>query len=315
MRNESSGPITLLKTGWNFLRLTRPLFLLGGVLLYWMGTLAAATMGIHLDLWKYMTGQIMVTSIQLMTHYSNEYFDLEGDRLNNSRTWFSGGSGVLATGEIPPQTALYAAITFALLSCGALVISSFMVPAVSILGLLGLVTAWSYSGPPLALERTGWGELTASVLVAVFVPLVGYTMQSGVNINLVILVAGTPLILIHLAMLIAFQIPDRFADAESGKRTLVVRLGLPAGIRLHNIALLVAACLILALSIDRWPGAQYIWLGLPIAVWQIFHINRFVNTANDLSQYRQLTLGAVALFVTTLGLWVVGFMILWGKIR
>ena len=50
-----------------------------------------------------------MTSFQLMTHYANDYFDLEADRANQTPTTWSGGSRVLPAGELSPRVALIAA--------------------------------------------------------------------------------------------------------------------------------------------------------------------------------------------------------------
>src|SRR5260370_8408711 len=88
-----------------FIRLARPHFLLGGFMLYALGAVVARYEGYPIDFRVYWVGQLFVTSIQLMTHFLNEYWDVETDRLNNSRTPFSGGSGMLAPGGFQRQTA------------------------------------------------------------------------------------------------------------------------------------------------------------------------------------------------------------------
>src|SRR5574338_631098 len=102
-----------VRTLIHFLRLTRPLFLFGGANLYAIGVLIAVADGYKMDLLHLLAGQAMVTAIQLMTHYANEYYDQETDRLNTERTWFSGGSGVLTSGDLPPRAALYGALVCA----------------------------------------------------------------------------------------------------------------------------------------------------------------------------------------------------------
>ena len=47
-----------------------------------------------------------MTAAQLMTHYANDYFDLEADRANRTPTRWSGGSRVLPAGVLPPRVAL-----------------------------------------------------------------------------------------------------------------------------------------------------------------------------------------------------------------
>lgn len=68
-------------------------------MLYALGAAAAVQMGITINWAVYLLGQVVVTSIQLMGQYLNEYYDKEVDRLTaNNRTWFSGGSGALSAG-------------------------------------------------------------------------------------------------------------------------------------------------------------------------------------------------------------------------
>jgi 1,4-dihydroxy-2-naphthoate octaprenyltransferase len=91
-----------------FLRLTRPLFLLGGVLLYALGAGIANYQGKSIDWNVYWLGQACVTLLQLSAQYLNEYFDAPADQDNPNRTPFSGGSGVEG---LPRRTALMAALT------------------------------------------------------------------------------------------------------------------------------------------------------------------------------------------------------------
>ncbi len=92
-----------------FLRMTRPFFLLGGVLLYLLGAAFALANGTPFHLGYFVLGQLLVTSVQLMVHYVNEYYDQDVDRAVTDRTWFSGGSGMLASGALSGSMALRAA--------------------------------------------------------------------------------------------------------------------------------------------------------------------------------------------------------------
>jgi 1,4-dihydroxy-2-naphthoate polyprenyltransferase len=295
---------------WYFLKLTRPVFLLGGVLLYLLGALVAIVDGAVLHIGRLLAGQALVTAIQIMTHYANEYYDQYCDRLNDSRTWFSGGSGMLTLGVLSPETARRAALIAALCAFIALLVAGGQVPAVFFIGAASLVLAWSYSAPPLALSGSGWGELAASLIVAFMVPLVGNMMQTGGRITPALLMVCLPLILIHFAMLIAFQVPDWKSDQAAGKRTLSVRLGLQRATRLHNIVLLLACILTLGLAVYRWPGAYWAWLAVPLAGWQAYAISKVFSSTGG-RRYLWLTMGAVGLFALSAMLWLTGFTLHW----
>ena len=76
----------VLRFTYDFIRLGRPLFLLGGVLFYWLGAAMALFSGVSLDLRVLLLGQVVVTASQIMTHYSNDYYDLAADKANTTPT-------------------------------------------------------------------------------------------------------------------------------------------------------------------------------------------------------------------------------------
>lgn len=225
-----------MQTLWAFVRLTRPHFLLGGVLLFALG--AATTDGVVVA--GYITGQVMVTSTQAAAQYVNEYADIEVDRTVTHRTWFSGGSGVLTEGAFRPRVALRGAwATSAMAATAMVAMATGSLPA-AFVGLVALGVSWSYSMPPLRLLATGWGEVVASVAVAGLVPIVGALAQEGTLSSELWWVVAI-LIPVHMAMMLAFELPDLESDAEAGKRVLAVRLGRDASRGLMILLLIVAA--------------------------------------------------------------------------
>lgn len=294
-----------------FIRLTRPFFLLGGVLLNLLGTSIAISAGGAFDLASLLLGQLLVTSIQLMVHYSNEYYDREVDQASaGNRTWFSGGSGVLPDGGLTPLVALHAAQVCAGISFVTLVLVSIRTPVMSVIGVLVLFAAWFYSAPPLRLVSTGWGEFTASIIVAFFVPLTGWVLQSGLSsLPLSFLVLCLTLVLIHMGMLITFELPDVESDAAFGKRTLTVRLGLERVAWLHN-GLIAGAFIIyggMALLGTLGTSGRFIFLAVPLAVWQEIRIVWHLRHRE--ASFDWLTLGAVSLFGLSVLLWMAGIFL------
>ena len=291
---------------WAFIRLTRPIFLLGGALLYVMGVVMAARRGVPIRLSLALLGQVMVTAIQLMAHYANEYYDVASDRLNSRRTWFSGGSGVLAAGELEREVARRASHAAGLVGAVAIVAVIIQSPITGILGLVSLLGAWFYSAPPFALMSSGWGELSTSLIVALLTPLTGFVLQAG-YIDAQVLVVCAPLVMIHLAMLIAFEFPDWEADTAAGKQTLVVRLGRDRAAFVHAVLIAFATIWLMAVSLS-WSPARYVWLTMPLAAWQALSLGW--RARHDWSGLPLLTLGAVSLFVLPSALWLLGWLTL-----
>jgi 1,4-dihydroxy-2-naphthoate octaprenyltransferase len=177
-----------------------------------------------------------------------------------------------------------------------------MIPII-IFSLLG---SWFYSSPPFSLMSSGWGELTTSVIVALLVPLAGYCMQGGFPPGELWLV-GVPLVLVHTAMLISFEFPDRAADLSVGKKTLTVRLGLQ-GVAWVVTALIGFAILFLVVQelFSKYSGQ---WMGwtVPLAIWQMVLIHRVIHSPTR-TNYYLLTTGGVALFVLMALLALLGFV-------
>jgi 1,4-dihydroxy-2-naphthoate octaprenyltransferase len=247
-----------------FLRLSRPKFLVGGFAAFALGAAVAAYEGTPISPALYAAGQTMVTAFHLMTHYANDYFDRSSDRHGRS-TAFSGGSGVLVSGALAPGMALAAALACA--GIGALAAAGFACagqPVVAGIGVAIGVLAWSYSAPPLRLAARGWGEVDTALVVAILVPLAGYSVCTNAVDGLAIAATLAPA-LAMFAMMIAVEWPDQAADAAGGKRNLVVRFGSAAAARLAaGGALLILPAL--AAPIGRgapWCSAAFAVLLLP----------------------------------------------------
>ena len=241
-----------------FVRLGRPIFLVGGVVFYGLGAAVAAFQGSRLDWKRFAWGQLAVSSIQAMTHYANDFFDLDADRANRTPTRWSGGSRVLPNGELAPRVALVAAAVLAGVAIFATLALYLVFSAESSVALAlvaALVLAWAYSAPPLRLHSRGLGEIDTAVVTTILVPFIGYHLQAR-TIGSVVVAAVAPLFLLQFAMLLAVEFPDAIGDDAVGKRTLVVRMG---G---RKAGLLYACTLALHyILLPVWTG-----LGLPVVV-------------------------------------------------
>jgi 1,4-dihydroxy-2-naphthoate octaprenyltransferase len=293
-----------LRRVWAFIRLTRPLFLGGGVVLYLLGATLALTQGTALDWPRLILGQLLVTSIQLTTHYANEYYDYDVDRLiGDRRTPFSGGSGVLVSGQLDRVVALHA--THVCLACAVVtvIVSGLAVPVMWIIGSIALLGGYFYSAPPLSLEGSGFGELDTVLLTALLVPLTGYTMQAG-HVDASVLNFAAPLILIDLAMILAFEFADYPADQTQGKRNIAVRIGMKHAVWLHQLLLIGGVALLFGLTpIRLWT----VWVVLPLTLWQIAGVAW--RSRSGWRQFALLSGGAVLLAGLLPALWLIDLLL------
>lgn len=262
----------MLKQVIYFIRLGRPLFLMGGFVFHALGLSIALYQKTTLSLPALAWGQVAITAIQIMTHYSNDYFDLAADRANQTPTRWSGGSRILAEGHLRAEVALITAVCFAGLALLAMVVlTRFIQPFLWVAAflLLALFWAWEYSAPPLRLHSQGLGEASVGLVVPLLTSLVGYTLQTG-QPALLPLYAVFPLVCLQIGMLLIINVPDAVGDQQTGKKTLVVRLGAPRAMQLYLLLLLMAY---LSLPLLVWFGlppavAWACLLPLPLALWQ-----------------------------------------------
>ena len=236
-----------------FVRLSRPLFLYGGFAGVALGAAVAAWTGHRLDGTTYLWAQGLVTAFHLMVHYANDYFDQECDA-GATRTAWSGGSGILTAGELPPRVALTAALVCAALGLAAsarFALSGNL--AVAGLGVAIFVFAWCYSAPPVRFAARGLGELDTALVVAVLVPCAGYAAFTG-RVDGPILTAVLAPAGAMLAMMLCVELPDAEADAFAGKRNVVVRLGPARAWRFITATALFAAAVAIGLSLRIHAG-------------------------------------------------------------
>jgi 1,4-dihydroxy-2-naphthoate octaprenyltransferase len=284
-----------------FLRLGRPHFLVGGLLLFGLGSALAATLGAGIDWERYAWGQATITFAQWMTHYSNDYFDLEADRANATPTRWSGGSRVLVSGLVAPGAALVGSVVLgiaALLAAGTLAARRDGPPLVLPLALLIIGLSWCYSAPPLRLSSRGLGEVTTAFVVTLLTPLFGFYVQLG-TVRPLLGLACFPLCCLQFAMLLTIELPDAAGDCMQGKRTLVVRRGAEWAARRASLILVVAFASLPLLFVLGLPPtiAGLAALPAPLGIWQARRLSR--GAFRDPKNWESLALCSVALVATT----------------
>ncbi len=202
---------------------------MGGLLLHLLGAVIALYSGAGFNLAALLWGQIAVTASQLMTHYANDYFDLDADRTNLTPTRWSGGSRVLTGAQIAPRVALQAALTLASIALIAdLVLSlhdssrSWDAAPAADHAAIGLVL--QRAADPPAFARPGRTHDRSDRATAHAANR--FLLASRALARLPFL-AAAPLCCFQFAMLLAIEFPDVAGDRRVGKRTLVVRWGAP----------------------------------------------------------------------------------------
>lgn len=157
----------------------------------------------------------------------NDYYDaLNGtDAANTERQFpFTGGSRFIQNGVLSLRAA--GVFGYALLAAvvpAGLWLAWSSANGLILIGLAGLFVGWAYSAPPLKFMSRGLGE--AAVACGWLIVVVGADYVQRGAFSALPFIAGLPYALHVVNVLFINQFPDYRADAATGKRNWVVRLG------------------------------------------------------------------------------------------
>lgn len=279
----------------SLLKISQPIALLGGVLLYALGVGIANYLGVLINWEAYFLGQICVTMLQLSSFYLNATYDLP---VENKPRFTRDSSG--NTSELTRTKMLL--VSFTMLTIGAvftvLLFSNHLMnsPAFIILASAFLLSFF-YAVPPFRLIYSGYGELVSSFLMSNLIPGLGFLLQTG-EFHRLLPMLTFPITAFYLAMEMAFSLEHYAADLQNNIRTMMVRIGWQRGMFFHNLIILFGFLLIVVPALLGLPGSLVLpsLLSLPVGLFQIWHIVQIGAGAKP--RWRLLRLTAM----TTVGL-------------
>lgn len=252
-----------------FWRLADPKITLASMASIFLGACLAAAHGEINVAWLGVTIFAFFT-IEVAKNASGDIYDYETDKAvaRDDRTDFSGGKRVLVDGLLSRSQTWAIAISFYGLGIGAgIAIVAFREPLAIWPGIVGLVLAWSYNGPPGRFAYRGLGELDVAICYGPLICISTYLIQLG-EVNSSVVLASIPLGILIAAFLWINEFPDFEADRKVQKRNLIVRLGRHHASRLLPVVQGSAFLMVALLPVFGLPRS--VWLGgvaLVPAVW------------------------------------------------
>jgi 1,4-dihydroxy-2-naphthoate octaprenyltransferase len=265
-RKEKEGCVHRIPVWWRAFRyhFVPPSFLPAA-----LGAVAAWAITGKFSLECYVVVMIAVTLNHIALNMTDDYYDFKHSVDQTSvrgKNPYSGGSGLLTSGAIKPAHMRLAFFSLYLLTCAAgiwlTVTRGWQVLA---FGLLGVLSAYFYTAPPIRYAYRGFGELSQLINFSLVIGLGSYFVQAQV-FSWEAAFAVLPLGFMMFSMITINEIPDAGEDGASGKRTLVVRFGRLVGIRLYGAGL---ACAYLIILVSPLVGRATYWvyLGLLSLPW------------------------------------------------
>ncbi|MFP8952178.1 1,4-dihydroxy-2-naphthoate polyprenyltransferase [Natrialbaceae archaeon A-arb3/5] len=196
-------------------------------------------LAIHADVFSLLPAVMAFVGaalIQVGTNFANDYYDAIKGADTDDREGFT---RVTQAGIIPAeQVKLATIVTFGL----AIVSGTYLVYVgglpILVVGLVSVLCGWAYTGGPYPLGYHGLGDLFVFVFFGL-VAVVGtfyvqaadvltesppMTIPAG-TVPLEAVLVSLPVAALSTAILVVNNVRDKETDAETGKRTLAVRLG------------------------------------------------------------------------------------------
>lgn len=272
-------PISL--AGWLFYY-ARPWTLLGGIGFYLLGMSVLDYLGPAVDWRIFWLGLICVLLLLLSSAFLKTHFDQIDIRFRSK-----------SITEIEPETkgvTLFPRQFFLLLSLTTLTAGAVFTVLIHyqfemtantfiILG-IALLLAIFYGLPPFKLAYSGLGEFSQAVLLAVLIPLLAYSFQTG-EVNRLLFTFTFPLALLLLAFYLAISFEEYGKNRLFQRGSMLERVGWQWGAFIHNI-LLFAAYLLIVLAVFSGISWALTWpalLSLPVAIFQLIQMIRITGGA------------------------------------
>ena len=235
----------------DWLGVARAPFLLLPVTLVASGA-AAAAYADAVDWRRTVLSLVGLVALHSSVNALNEASDFRtGIDFKTRRTPFSGGSGTLPAGALPPR----AAFLFGLAAAGiglaiGIVLLLEVGPILLPILVVGAVCVLAYAD---VLARRGAGELAAGLGLGAL-PVLGTALVQNGRLPVEAFAASIPAFLMTFNLLLLNEFPDEEADREGGRKHLVILLGRRAAALVYaTAALLTPASIVVAVAAQALP--------------------------------------------------------------
>jgi 1,4-dihydroxy-2-naphthoate octaprenyltransferase len=248
-------------------QLTRPHTLTAAFVPVFIGTALAMP---HTTIDIIMFGAMLTACllIQAATNMFNEYYDFKRG-LDNEKS--VGIGGAIVRDGVKPATVLMLAFGLyglsLLLGIYICLNSSWWLAAI---GLLCMAAGYFYTGGPLPIAYTPFGEIVAGLFMGVIIILISFFIQVGAVTTQSILVSIPTAVLVG-AILLANNIRDLDGDKEFGRKTLAILLGKKGAIILLASMFFVAYAWAIGLVLSNLasPWVLLVGMSIPKAVYAV----------------------------------------------
>jgi 1,4-dihydroxy-2-naphthoate octaprenyltransferase len=234
---------------------------------------------------------------------TNLFNDTHDYRRGVDREGTLGGSGLLVEGQLSPsQTNVAALLCFALAAALGIWFVALRGWPVAIVGMIGLVGGYTYTGRPVGYKYIALGDPLVFVLMGPLMVVGADLVLTGV-FHQTTLWISLPIGFLVMSILHGNNIRDLDDDRDSGFRTIAMLLG-PRAARAWYLLMVLAAfatcaALIAAEVLPLWSAL--VLLALPAAVKNGLRVLRQASSGDELSDIDVQSAQVHAMFGVLLG--------------
>lgn len=182
----------------------------------------------------------------------NDYYDhiSADDDINREFVRpFSGGSRMIQLGLLTPLEVLTGGLLFFAIGSGiGIYLAIEKGWEILGLGLIGVVSSFFYTAPPLYFASRGIGEFLVGLNFGTLMTLGAYFVQTQ-RFSIEAILASIPVALLIAGVLYINEFPDYNADKAVGKKTLVVRMGREKAVIPYIFIMLLGYAVVLLSSV------------------------------------------------------------------
>lgn len=203
-------------------RLLRPHTLTASFIPVFFGTMAALYFHGEFNALLFLAMLLASMLIQIATNMFNEYYDyVRGLDTEES----VGIGGTIVRDGIAPKTVLNLAFTF----FGIAILLGVYICLettwwIAVIGLIGMLFGYLYTGGPLPIAYTPFGELFAGFLMGTVIICISYYIQV-LDLTSDIIWLTIPIAIFIATILLSNNIRDLDGDKKNGRKTIAILLG------------------------------------------------------------------------------------------
>ncbi len=241
-----------------------------------LGTAVAWSLFRVFNVTYFVLSLIGAVCVNAGTNLANDYFDYKSgcDLVDTDfSSPFSGGSGLLPKGVLDPRKVYIASlVSFVLAGLIGMFLAVTRGWIILVLGLIGVFSGYFYT---TQLAPRGIGEFVVGLNCGPLVVIGSYYAQTR-TIGLDPIVASIPIGILILAVLWINEIPDYYADAKAGKKTLVTRIGRKRAADAYSLLMFSTyAVILVAVSLSLMPVLSLLsFLTAPLTIKAVYVARR-----------------------------------------